>query len=205
MSLCIVDCLVCRFGWDSCMGLSKTCTPNSHLYTVTYTRCCIDTINSPDDGHMAAWNMYRLEINIHEKEVCVKLVIYKDYTRCTVNRTQKIVNISSLCFCGQPDDDYHYLSKDAAGLVCEIKLFFDWVYCISCHNVNTTRMNQLKIACWVHLSHYWCLIYCKIKLMLLSYGRGEEFYKFPGQWREQTFQFWKTWNPKDHLKRKSSD
>jgi len=24
---------------------------------VTYTRCRIDTINSPDDGHMAAWNM----------------------------------------------------------------------------------------------------------------------------------------------------
>ena len=25
-------------------------------------------------------NMYRKEINIHEKELCVKLVIYKDYT-----------------------------------------------------------------------------------------------------------------------------
>jgi hypothetical protein len=47
---------------------------------VTYTRCCIDTINSPDDGHMVARNMYRIEINIHEKELCVKLVIYKDYT-----------------------------------------------------------------------------------------------------------------------------
>jgi hypothetical protein len=29
------------------------------------------------------------------------------------------------------------------------------------------------------------------KLMLLSYGRGEEFYDFLGQRREQTFQFWK--------------
>jgi hypothetical protein len=37
---------------------------------VIYTRCCIDTINSPDDGHMAAKNMYRIEINIHEKELC---------------------------------------------------------------------------------------------------------------------------------------
>ena len=41
-----------------CAGLDETyliqtCTPNSHLYTVTYTRCLIDTINSPDDGHMA--------------------------------------------------------------------------------------------------------------------------------------------------------
>jgi len=55
-----------------------TCTPNGHLYGVTYTRCLIDAINSPDDGHMAARNMYRIEINIHEKELCVNLVIYKD-------------------------------------------------------------------------------------------------------------------------------
>jgi hypothetical protein len=47
---------------------------------MTYTRCRIDTINSPDDGHMAARNMQRIEINIHEKELCVNLVIYKDYT-----------------------------------------------------------------------------------------------------------------------------
>ena len=38
-------------------SLIQTCTPNSHLYRVTYTRCRIDTINSPDDGHMAARNM----------------------------------------------------------------------------------------------------------------------------------------------------
>jgi hypothetical protein len=30
---------------------------------------------------MAARNMQRLEINVHEKELCVKLVIYKDYTK----------------------------------------------------------------------------------------------------------------------------
>ena len=34
-----------------------TCTPNGPLYRVTYTRCRIDTINSPDDGHMATRNM----------------------------------------------------------------------------------------------------------------------------------------------------
>jgi len=70
MSLCIDDRLVCRY----------TCIPNGHLYRVTYTRCRIDTINSPDDGHMGALNTKRIEINIHEKELCVKLVIYKDYT-----------------------------------------------------------------------------------------------------------------------------
>ena len=38
----------------------------------------IDKIISADDGHIAVRNMWRIEINIHEKEFCVKLVIYKD-------------------------------------------------------------------------------------------------------------------------------
>jgi len=33
-------------------------------YTVTYTRCCIDTIDSPEDEHMVARNVWRIEINI---------------------------------------------------------------------------------------------------------------------------------------------
>jgi hypothetical protein len=65
-----------------CAGLDETlihtCTPDGHLYRVTYTRCHIDTINSPEDGHMAARNMWRIEINIHEK-MSIKLVIDKDY------------------------------------------------------------------------------------------------------------------------------
>jgi len=62
------------------MRLIQTCTLNGHLYRVTYTRCRIDTINSPDNGHMVARNMHGIEINIHDKELCVELVIYKDYT-----------------------------------------------------------------------------------------------------------------------------
>jgi hypothetical protein len=50
-------------------SLIQTCTPNGRLYRVTYARCRIDTINSPDDGHMAARNMRRIEINIREKRV----------------------------------------------------------------------------------------------------------------------------------------
>ena len=46
---------------------------------MTYTRCRIDTVNSPDDGHMAVRNMKSIEINTHEKELCFKLVIYKDF------------------------------------------------------------------------------------------------------------------------------
>ena len=61
------------------MRLIQTCTPDGHPYRVTHTRC-IDTINSPDDGHVAARNMYRIEINIHEKELCVRLVIYNGFS-----------------------------------------------------------------------------------------------------------------------------
>jgi len=68
-SVRIDDRLVCRFA-----PAHQTVV---YMYRVTNTRC-IDTINSPDDGHMPARNMYRIEINIHEKELCVKLVIYKD-------------------------------------------------------------------------------------------------------------------------------
>jgi len=71
-----------RFGVQVWMrllySLIQTCTPNRRLYRVTYTRCRIDKINSPDDGQMAARNMYSIEINIYEKELCVKLVIYRD-------------------------------------------------------------------------------------------------------------------------------
>jgi len=66
------------------MRLIQTCTLNGHSYRVTYTRCRIDTINSLDYGHMAARNMYRIEINIHEKELCVKLVIYKNIIKYCV-------------------------------------------------------------------------------------------------------------------------
>ena len=65
----------------SCMFISvlwpfsvQVCTSNGHLYRVTYTRCPIGKIISP------ARNMWRIEINIHEKELCFKLVIYKDCT-----------------------------------------------------------------------------------------------------------------------------
>jgi len=48
----------------NCINTSGIC---HSVWIVTYTRCRIDTINSPDDGHMAARNIYRIEINIHEK------------------------------------------------------------------------------------------------------------------------------------------
>ena len=72
------------------MRLIQTCTPDGYLYRVTYTRCRIDTINSPDDGHMAARNMYRIEIKIHEKGILRQVVylqrLYRD-ARSTVHKT----------------------------------------------------------------------------------------------------------------------
>jgi hypothetical protein len=47
-------------------------------YTVTRTRCSIDTIDSLDDGHEVARNMLRIEINKEKKELCIKLVIYRN-------------------------------------------------------------------------------------------------------------------------------
>jgi len=63
-----------------CAGLQEF-LPNLHTRrSPTYsdiTRCRIATINSTDDGHKTVRNMYRIEINVHEKELCVKLVITK--------------------------------------------------------------------------------------------------------------------------------
>ena len=67
---CFVSLCVCRSICSCIHRLSSTQSDTkqvSHWYN-----------NSPDDGRMAARNMYRIEINIHEK-LCVKLVIYKVY------------------------------------------------------------------------------------------------------------------------------
>jgi hypothetical protein len=44
VSLCVGDRLVCRSG-----SSFSTCILDSHLHRVTHSRCCIDTIDSPDD------------------------------------------------------------------------------------------------------------------------------------------------------------
>ena len=84
MSLRVGDRLVCRFGRNV-----QTCIPDGHLHGVTYTSCRIGTIDSPDDEHGVARNMYRTEININEKELCVRFVTYKNYTE--MRRQQTII------------------------------------------------------------------------------------------------------------------
>jgi hypothetical protein len=78
--MCHSDRLVCMSG--------RNCILDGHLHRVTHTRCCIDTINSPDDEHEVARNMLRIEINIQKKELCVKLVIYKNYTEMAARSTE---------------------------------------------------------------------------------------------------------------------
>jgi len=46
------DCLVCR---SIC-----SCIPDSHPHRMTSTKCRINTVVSPDDGHIVAWNIQRL-------------------------------------------------------------------------------------------------------------------------------------------------
>jgi len=62
-------------------GLIQTCTPNGHLYRVTYTRYRIYKINSPDDGNMAARNTQRIEINKHEKRVVRQVGYLQKFTK----------------------------------------------------------------------------------------------------------------------------
>ena len=65
MSLCADDGLVC--------------IPHGHLHS-DINQVSNWYNNSPDDGHMAARNMDRIEINIYEK-LYVKLVIHKGHNR----------------------------------------------------------------------------------------------------------------------------
>jgi len=51
--------------------------PDNHPHRVTNTKCRIDTIISPDDGHIAARNMYRKEINVLRKIVHQVGFVYK--------------------------------------------------------------------------------------------------------------------------------
>jgi hypothetical protein len=62
-----------------------TCTLKVRLSRVTYTRYT-DTINSPDDGHMAARNMKRIEINIYKKDCASSWLFTNIFLRCLHTR-----------------------------------------------------------------------------------------------------------------------
>ena len=60
-------------GWNEI----PPCIPDSHPNRVTNTKCRIDTVISPDDGHIVARNMQRKEINKLRKIVHQVGFIYK--------------------------------------------------------------------------------------------------------------------------------
>jgi hypothetical protein len=60
------DCLVCI-----------PCIPDNHPYRVTSNKHHINTVVSPDDGHMVAQNIERKEMNILRKTVHQVGFIYK--------------------------------------------------------------------------------------------------------------------------------
>ena len=90
--VCIIPCRW-PFGMQA-REFSLTCIPDGHLHGVIYIRWCIDTIDSPDDEHWVARNMYRSEINTLKK--CVKLVIN---TNCTEMHGQQNIKLFSVCYC----------------------------------------------------------------------------------------------------------
>ena len=69
------------------MSVWYVCIPGNHPYRVTITKCRIDTVISPDDGHIVARNMWRKEINILRKTAHQVGFIYKIIQGCTANKT----------------------------------------------------------------------------------------------------------------------
>ena len=67
--------LVCRYAGMQVWTFRPNLHTRRHLHRVTYTRYHIDTFESPDDEHLNDRNLYRIEIIIYKKELCVKLVI----------------------------------------------------------------------------------------------------------------------------------
>ena len=55
------------------------CIPDSHPHRITSAKCRINTVVSPDDGHIVARNMYRL-INILRINCAPSWLYLQDYT-----------------------------------------------------------------------------------------------------------------------------
>ena len=62
--------------------------PENHPHRVTNTKCRIDTVTSQDDGHIAAQNVQKKEINILGKILHQFGFIYKIIQGCAVNKIQ---------------------------------------------------------------------------------------------------------------------
>jgi len=71
------------------------CTPNSHPHRVTNTKCRVDTVISPDDGHSRPKHVEKR--NKHTKKNCAPSWLYlQDYTK--MHGHQNIKNYPVSCF-----------------------------------------------------------------------------------------------------------
>jgi hypothetical protein len=89
---CINTSVICHCVGDPSgmqVGSYPTCIPDGHLHRVTYTRCCIDTIDSPNDEHKVAWNMSRIEINVYKRNFASSWLFCRIIPRCRVTRIFK--------------------------------------------------------------------------------------------------------------------
>jgi len=57
---------------------------------VTYTRCHINTIGSPDDKHRGARNMEKIGINIYEKRIALQVGHLQELNRDARSKKHKI-------------------------------------------------------------------------------------------------------------------
>ena len=66
---------ICQSVWNESSFIPH-CLPDSNPHTVTNTKCRIDTVIPPDDGHIVARSMYRKEIKMLRKNLCTKLALF---------------------------------------------------------------------------------------------------------------------------------
>jgi len=94
--------------WHLVLVILYFCIAEFYVLLTVYscTKCRIDTVISPDDGHTVAWNMQRKEINILRKIVHQVGFIYKIIQGCTVNKT--LIQIYLIC-----NMQWQYMSKES--------------------------------------------------------------------------------------------
>jgi len=80
----------------ACLGGTQTCIPDGHLHRVTYTRCRIVTISSPDDEHMSARNMQRFGINIYEKRIVRQVAHLQQLNQMLLNLMLQVKNVTEI-------------------------------------------------------------------------------------------------------------
>ena len=84
-------------------GFIPSCTPDSHPHRITSTKCRINTVVSPDDGHIVARNMSKLiNINILKKSWTLIWFYLQDYTE--IHGKQNIKSTHLYLF---PEDFFH--------------------------------------------------------------------------------------------------